>query len=213
MSMDSSTKARDQDEAQATLCDEAVYKSYSDINSDLHTSNKPRLSSYIPRSRLHRFLVIPFILSLLLIPLVYVISINTRTSYKQCGTTADEARARGCVFETTGFTWLPKECHDQDTEEEFLEFITSHKINLYRDTNMTDIVTVEEVREGNGPGCMYRAFASPFFSPYPLRFASSSLPSPITTALLTTTLISLGKTTIPQHTLPVPAQEVTPHDG
>lgn len=139
------------DEAQTTLCNEEKYKPYSDINDESNAIQSSPLSHYIPRSRFYRLLTIFLILSALISVLYYAVSRPVK--YKQCGTTADEARARGCVFETTGFTWLPRECHDPDTEEEFLDFITTHELYLYRDSNYTEIVPMEEVRKGNGPGC------------------------------------------------------------
>ncbi|PVH98895.1 hypothetical protein DM02DRAFT_656944 [Periconia macrospinosa] len=95
------------------------------------------------------------ILSILLIPLIYY-AVPRTVEYDQCGRTAEEARARGCVFESTGFTWLPKRCHDAQIEEEFLEFIKKNELNLYRDSNYTDIVSVEELPGGDGPGFFVR---------------------------------------------------------
>jgi hypothetical protein len=70
----------------------------------------------------------------------------------QCGTTAAEARARGCQFEMTGFAWLPKECLDPTVETEFLEI----DIHYYRDSNYTQEAPLEEVRRGDGHGYFVR---------------------------------------------------------
>jgi hypothetical protein len=36
-----------------------------------------------------------------------------------CGSTAEEARARGCNFDTISFCWLPDECYDSDLVDTF----------------------------------------------------------------------------------------------
>lgn len=71
------------------------------------------------------------------------------TGISQCGTTASEARAKGCVFETLGFSWLPPECHDAEVEAEFLRDPTIH---YWRDVNRTEEVPISEVQEGDARG-------------------------------------------------------------
>lgn len=133
------------------LCDEEKYKSISEVDS-VDTA-----SSFWRRHRSRFFHPITIVITaiVLSIPVLYfaVSKYRGEPRYDQCGTSASEARARGCVFETTGFTWLPKECHDAKTEEEFLTYIQEHDLNLYRDTNYTEIVSIDEVRLGNGQGC------------------------------------------------------------
>jgi hypothetical protein len=141
-----------QDSARTTLCDEEKFKDFSDIDSE----DTPSLIQNSTRSRFFRPAIILLSVIAVLIPIIYFsISYKKGPKYDQCGTNADEARARGCVFETTGFTWVTKECHDQKTEDEFLKYIVKNELNLYRDTNYTDIVSIDEVREGNGPGCKH----------------------------------------------------------
>lgn len=66
-----------------------------------------------------------------------------------CGTTADEARARGCIFELTGSSWVTPECYDPVTEQEFLDYKDWH---WFKDYNYTDEAPLEEVCQGNGNG-------------------------------------------------------------
>lgn len=141
------------DSAQTTLCDEEKFKEYSDVD-----SNTKSFVKHTTGNRLFRPLVIILSLLLILIPVGYLVvnhlgSISSTPKFDQCGTTAQEARSRGCVFETTGFTWLAKECHDPVTEEEFLKYIQAHGLKLYRDMNYTDVVSIDEIRLGEGPGC------------------------------------------------------------
>ena len=96
--------------------------------------------------------LIPF-LSLGVIAIFISFTIYQRVLAKaivdQCGTTPAEARARDCVFEVTGFSWLPKECHDPTVETEFLNI---KDLRFYRDANYSEVVSLEEVRLGEGPG-------------------------------------------------------------
>ena len=40
---------------------------------------------------------------------------------KPCGTTAEEARANGCIFDLLTLAWLAPACYEKDLSEEFLE--------------------------------------------------------------------------------------------
>lgn len=71
------------------------------------------------------------------------------TQVLPCGTSADEARSRGCIFEVTGSSWVTPECYDPVSEQEFLNFKEWH---FYRDYNYTEEVSMAEVRQGNGNG-------------------------------------------------------------
>ncbi|KAF1959290.1 hypothetical protein CC80DRAFT_490246 [Byssothecium circinans] len=142
-----------QDTARTTLCDEEKFKEHSDIDTE---DSYPSIH-HPTRSRFLRPAIISLSIIAVLIPIIYLTASYQKTpKYNQCGTTADEARARGCVFETTGFTWLPRPCHDAQTEEEFLQHIVAHELSIYRDANYTDIVPIPEVRLGNGPGFFVR---------------------------------------------------------
>jgi len=81
-------------------------------------------------------------------------SFAARAVIDQCGTTADEARAKGCVFEMTGFSWLPKQCHDPEVEANFLT--ASKDFQYFRDMNYTQEVSLDEVKRGDGLGFFVR---------------------------------------------------------
>jgi len=66
-----------------------------------------------------------------------------------CGTTAEEARARGCIFELTGSSWVTSECYDSATEQEFLNYKDWH---WFKDYNYTEEAPLKEVHQGNGNG-------------------------------------------------------------
>ena len=143
--------APDHDPTQITLTDEEKFKDYSDIDPPEH-----QLLPYL-KPKPQRVLIISLLLLILITPIIYFTKHRTTTTtYNQCGTTAAEARSRGCVFETTGFAWLPPACADPSTEAEFLTYIAANDLLLYRDMNYTDIVSLEEVKRGEGPGFFVR---------------------------------------------------------
>lgn len=75
---------------------------------------------------------------------------SARAIINQCGTTPAEARSKGCVFETMGFSWLPRECSNPTIEAEFLEFERT-TLRYWRDQNYTEEVPLDEVQRGDGP--------------------------------------------------------------
>jgi hypothetical protein len=138
------------DPAQLTLCDEEKFKDFSDVD-----SGELELVSPTKRKRTCRILVISIIATIVLLPIIYFTTSRwtaPRMKYSQCGTSAAEARARDCVFESTGFTWLPKECHDAETENEFLRYVADNDLKLYHDPEYTKEATAEEVKKGEKAG-------------------------------------------------------------
>jgi hypothetical protein len=122
-----------------TLIDEEKFKSYNDIHpsvSKLHFLRRYKLSLTI------------LSLIIFLTPLLYIIT-KAAAPYNQCGTTPTEARRRGCVFETTGFAWLPRACLDPTIEAQFLAHITKHNVTYYRDQDCTQRVSLTEVQRGD----------------------------------------------------------------
>lgn len=142
------------DPVQSTLCDEEKFKDFSDTDSPSLS-----LTSYQSRSRLYRHLIIALSILIFLIPTTYFTLSKWPTShpeFEQCGTTSIEARARGCVFETTSFTWLPTTCYDPITEDEFLAYVAANNMKYYRHNNYSEEVSIEEVRRGDGEGYYVR---------------------------------------------------------
>lgn len=126
------------------LNDQERFSAFSDLE-----DSKSGPPSSPPRTyrRLVIYLSIGLIASVLSF-IVYRLA-GARAIIDQCGTTPAEARANGCVFEMTGFSWLPKECADPIVEAEFLN---AKDLQYYRDMNYTQEVSLEEVRRGDGPG-------------------------------------------------------------
>lgn len=145
---------RKPDPSQGTLCNEEEFKDLSDIYSE----GDEDLAPFPIQSRLYRRSSAILLTTLLLIfaSIVFVAWNTRQPHYDQCGTTAAEARARGCVFETTGFSWVTKECYDPDTENEFLGYLATNEIQVFRDANYTEVVSMEESRLGEGIGFFVR---------------------------------------------------------
>jgi hypothetical protein len=114
---------------------------------DTEQSQLKRLSSAWTARRVSLAL---FVGAVAIIALFTVYRLWISPNIDQCGTTPAEARARGCVFEMIGFSWLPKDCHDAEVEAEFR--IMSQDLEYYRDMNYTERVSIEEASQGNGPG-------------------------------------------------------------
>eukprot|EP00249_Psilotum_nudum_P027933 c36202_g1_i1 orf=1-456(+) len=100
----------------------------------------------------HRRLLIPMLLSLTIFTTILVLGLFTlrrASQWDQCGTTPEEARSRGCIFEVTLSLWVPEECYDRELEEEYLQ---SKDLVYYRDINLTEAVPLDEVRLGQQYG-------------------------------------------------------------
>ncbi|KAL5376117.1 hypothetical protein DPSP01_010709 [Paraphaeosphaeria sporulosa] len=146
--------ADNRDPALTTFSDEEKFKDFSEVDSEDH-----EIGQYPSRTRSWRTVLL-IVSSVIVAILIAIVAMSwTKSShlkYDHCGTNANEARARGCVFETTGFTWLAPECADPATEAEFLEYIAKNEFKYYRTENYTEEVSVEEIRKGNGPGFFVR---------------------------------------------------------
>lgn len=65
---------------------------------------------------------------------------------RDCGSTPDEARAAGCVFDVMMQLWTPPECMDSPLSERFLE---KGNWTWYADSNAEHSYSDEEIRKGN----------------------------------------------------------------
>lgn len=131
--------------------DLAQERSCEDIElSHLHRTERRLSPQFKIRRRLFVWLSIGIIAIFTLLVSYYLYGTQTVKTHQQCGTTPAEARARGCVFETMGFSWLPKECSDPTIEAEFIEF-TGTGLKYWRDMDYTMEVPLEEVQRGDGP--------------------------------------------------------------
>jgi hypothetical protein len=120
-----------------TLIDEEKSKSYNQT-----LASKPH---FLLRHKLCLTIIALFVF---FTPLLYFIT-KVAAPYNHCGTSPAEARHRGCVFETTGFAWLPRACLDPSTEDQFLAHVQNHNLTYYRDPECTQPVSLLEVRRGD----------------------------------------------------------------
>ncbi|KAI1264370.1 hypothetical protein F5Y18DRAFT_436771 [Xylariaceae sp. FL1019] len=68
-------------------------------------------------------------------------------NYSPCGNTAEEAKARGCHFDTISFCWLPDECYDADLVE---TFEATRNWQFYLDEEGKHPISHEELIGGHG---------------------------------------------------------------
>jgi len=66
-------------------------------------------------------------------------------SWLSCGDTPQEARALGCVFDVMLSSWVHSECHNQTYMDSYVSRV---QFPWFRDRNMTEPVSEEEVRLG-----------------------------------------------------------------
>lgn len=76
----------------------------------------------------------------------FVFDTEHHQDLRNCGSTPDEARAAGCVFDVMMQLWTPPECMDSPLSERFLE---KGNWTWYADSNAQHIYTDEEIRKGN----------------------------------------------------------------
>lgn len=103
-------------------------------------------------TRQYRCLSVSVMLGLVLVTTVWLVfqfTFNKASHWDQCGTTPEEARLRGCIFEVTLSLWVPEQCYDRELEEEYLR---SEGLVYYRDLNFTQEVPFDEVKLGEQYG-------------------------------------------------------------
>lgn len=67
--------------------------------------------------------------------------------HRPCGNNAEDAEARGCIFDLGNFSWLPKECVDLELSREFLG--SQKEWEFFPDRNKTENISVQEVARGD----------------------------------------------------------------
>lgn len=65
--------------------------------------------------------------------------------WQNCGSSVEEARAKGCFFDVMLHSWVSAECADKELMDEYLAKIPYH---WYRDWKTKEEITVEEMRLG-----------------------------------------------------------------
>ena len=70
---------------------------------------------------------------------------NTFAGWKDCGSSVEEARAKGCFFDVMLHSWVSAECADKELMDEYLAKVP---YKWYRDWKTKDEITVEEMRRG-----------------------------------------------------------------
>ncbi|KAE9379886.1 hypothetical protein N431DRAFT_458874 [Stipitochalara longipes BDJ] len=63
----------------------------------------------------------------------------------ECGTSAEEARARGCVFDVMHYSWIPEPCFNATLSKQYWEHLISLGIEFWNDTTKTHVLPYEEI--------------------------------------------------------------------
>ena len=75
-----------------------------------------------------------------------LVTFNTTSALTECGKTADEARAAGCVFDVMMMDWTPSGCVDKPLTERYLK---RGNWTWYANSDASKVYTDEEIRLGN----------------------------------------------------------------
>jgi hypothetical protein len=65
--------------------------------------------------------------------------------WQDCGSSVEEARAKGCFFDVMLHSWINEECADKELMDQYLTKVPYH---WYRDWKSKEEITVEEMRLG-----------------------------------------------------------------
>ncbi|KAG8158011.1 hypothetical protein KVR01_012283 [Diaporthe batatas] len=79
------------------------------------------------------------------IPAVYKDPSAEFSQINPCGHSAEEARARGCRYGMLYGAWLPEDCYDEETEENFKKYTNWR---FWLQANRTEEVSWDEVAKG-----------------------------------------------------------------
>jgi hypothetical protein len=74
---------------------------------------------------------------------------NSKVMVKPCGSTPEEARARGCHFDVISFCWLPDRCYDPELSAEFDK---KYQLEWFVDPERTQPLSHEQVMTGDYTG-------------------------------------------------------------
>jgi hypothetical protein len=68
---------------------------------------------------------------------------------KPCGSSPEEARAKGCHFDLISFCWLSDECYDEELSQ---DFDTINQLEWYTDPARTQPLSHEQIMTGEYTG-------------------------------------------------------------
>jgi len=63
----------------------------------------------------------------------------------ECGTSAPEARAKGCVFDVMNYAWIPAPCFNKTLSDEYWEGLVSHGIEFWSDSSRSEVLSHEDI--------------------------------------------------------------------
>ncbi|KAK0124175.1 hypothetical protein ONS95_009157 [Cadophora gregata] len=63
----------------------------------------------------------------------------------ECGTSASEARSKGCVFDVMNYAWIPTPCFNKTLSDEYWEGLVSHGIEFWSDASRSELLSHEDI--------------------------------------------------------------------
>lgn len=69
--------------------------------------------------------------------------------FNHCGTTAEEARKRGCLFEIHNFAWVPPQCYDEELGQDWNSYNRWEFSWAANDSSATNASFVQQCRAGD----------------------------------------------------------------
>jgi hypothetical protein len=116
------------------------------LNFDEESSSYFLLSS----TALGTFVLLSLLFSTLVVGIIEIHGVSTsdtKIMVKPCGSSPEEARAKGCHFDVISFNWLPDECYDDELSQEF-----DHELEWFLDQNRTQPLSHEQIMTGEHTG-------------------------------------------------------------
>ena len=65
-----------------------------------------------------------------------------------CGSTPDEARSFGCIFDVMDFSWTPTPCFNTTLSQIYFDFANSKGLQFWNDSAMTKVLSNAHVQRG-----------------------------------------------------------------
>jgi hypothetical protein len=131
-----------------------------DVESEIHIDDDDQVLGY-PKRRwiaaivpVVSFVLAAFLVVICAIAVLLLIRWSASGSMRSmeessCGSTAAEAKARGCVFDVMSFSWLPRDCYDEELVAEFLQ-ATDAPWQWFSDSNLTTAARYDVGRAKQG---------------------------------------------------------------
>ncbi|KAL2060129.1 hypothetical protein VTL71DRAFT_9951 [Oculimacula yallundae] len=63
----------------------------------------------------------------------------------ECGRSAEEAHARGCVFDIMNYAWIPAPCYNKTLSDQYWEGLVENGIEFWKDSSKSEVLPYQEI--------------------------------------------------------------------